>query len=169
MVGPITASSALQALTTGSDHLPEVADYVVPTPYTNWQLAHFTAAELANAAISGDLADPDGDGIPNLLEYALNLDPKIAKTTGLPTAGQTTVGGQQYLTLTYTQLIGTPGITYLPQVSGDLSTWNGGSGYTVAVGTTSNGDGATQTVVVRDAVAMSGATRRFMRLQVSRP
>ncbi len=169
LVGPITASSALQALTTGSDHLPEVADYVVPTPYTNWQLAHFTAAELASPAISGDLADPDGDGIPNLLEYALNLDPRAARTTGLPTVGQTMLGGQQYLTLTYTQVMGATGITYLPQASGDLSTWNGGSGYTVAVSTTANADGATQTVVVRDAVPLSGATRRFLRLQVSRP
>ena len=169
LVGPITAAQALTALTTGSDHLPEVADYVVATPYNTWQLQHFTAAELGNAAIRGDLADPDGDGIPNLLEYALDLDPKAAETTGLPTVGQMTVAGSTHLTLTYTQVIAATGITYLPQVSGDLTTWNGNSSYTVVVGTTANADGLTRTVVVRDAVAISSTSKRFMRLQVSRP
>jgi len=30
------------------------------------------------------LADPDGDGIGNLLEYALGLDPLTAGLAGLP-------------------------------------------------------------------------------------
>ncbi len=167
--GSITASQALSALTTASDHLPVVADYVVATPYNTWQLSHFTSAELTNPAVSGDLADPDGDGIANLMEYALNLDPKQAQVTGLPTVGQVTVSGNQYLTLTYLQRTDTTGITYLPQVSGDLATWNGGTGYTVAVSDTASPDGMTQTVVIRDAVALTSANRRFLRLLVSRP
>ncbi len=167
--GPITASQALVALTTASDHLPVVADYVVATPYNTWQLGHFTSAELMNPAVSGDLADPDGDGIANLMEYALNLDPRQAQVTGLPTVGQVTVSGSQYLTLTYTQRTDTTGITYLPQVSGDLATWNGGPGNTVAVSNTTSPDGLTQTVVVRDAASLTGTNRRFMRLLVSRP
>ena len=168
--GTITASQALSALTTASDHLPTVADYMVPiSPYNAWQFQHFTSTDLANAAVSGDLADPDGDGISNLLEYALNLDPKVTSTVGLPTVGQTTVGGSQYLTLTYTRVIAATGITYVPQVSGDLNTWNSGTGYTVAVSTTNNADTVTQTIVVQDAVAMSPGGRRFMRLLVSRP
>ena len=169
LTGPFTASETLSALTTASDHLPLVADYTVATPYNTWQLQHFSKAQLANAAVSGDLADPDGDGIANLMEYALNLDPQTAQSTGLPTVGQTIIGGGQYLTLTYTQVIAATGITYLPQVSGDLNTWNGGSGYTVAVSRTNNADGVTQTVVVRDAVALGAGGRRFMRLAVSRP
>ncbi len=39
--------------------------------YARWLAARFDAAELANSAISGDSADPDGDGWPNLIEYAL--------------------------------------------------------------------------------------------------
>ncbi len=167
--GPITASQGLSALTTASDHLPVVADYVVSTPYNTWQLQRFTATDLASAAVSGDLADPDGDGIANLLEYALNLEPKKATVAGLPAAGLIIVGKRPYLTLTYTKVIAATGITYSPQVSGDLSTWNGGTGYTVPVSTTANPDGLTQTVVVRDAVAMEDGNKRFMQLRVSRP
>lgn len=169
LVGPITASQALAALTTGSDHLPVVADYMVATPYNTWQIRHFTSTELADPMISGDLADPDGDGIANLMEFALNLDPRQTKTLGLPMVGQIAIQGSSYLTLTYTQLKTATGITYLPQVSGDLGTWNGGTGYTVAVSTTANADGQTQTVVVRDAVPLSAANKRFARLLVSRP
>lgn len=167
--GPITAAQALSALTTASDHLPVVVDYLVATPYNTWQLQHFTAAELASATVSGDTADPDGDGISNLLEYALNLDPKAANVTGLPTSSLSTVSGAQYLTLTYTQVKAAADITYVPQVSGDLATWNSGASYTTLVSTTNNADGVTQTVVVRDLTAATAANQRFIRLQVTRP
>ena len=45
-----------------------------PTPYQNWKLAHF-GANANDPAIAGDTADPDGDGIINLLEYAHATDP----------------------------------------------------------------------------------------------
>jgi endonuclease/exonuclease/phosphatase family metal-dependent hydrolase len=167
--GPITASAALSALTTASDHLPIVADYVIATPFTTWQAREFTAAQLANAAISGPTADPDGDGIPNLLEYALNLNPEQASVQGLPTIGQTTINGQQYLTLTYTEVIAATDITYVPQVSGDLATWNSGSSYTALVSLTNNGDGVTETAVTQDLTPISSAAPRFMRLEITKP
>ena len=166
---PVTPSQALAALTTAADHLPVVADYVAPTPYEAWQSGYFTAAELGNAAVSGDLADPDGDGVVNLLEYALGLNPRAAGVSGLPTSGVSTVNGSRYLTLTYTQVIAATDIVYTPQVSGDLATWSAGTGNVVAVSTTNNADGATQTVVVRDATALGSGARRFMRLLVTRP
>jgi hypothetical protein len=41
--------------------------------YAAWQPRHLTPAELADPAISGDGADLDGDGLPNLVEHALGL------------------------------------------------------------------------------------------------
>ena len=167
--GPITASAALSALTTASDHLPVVADYVVPTPYEAWKSGYFTTAELGNAAISGDLADPDGDGVVNLLEYALGLNPRMASVGGLPTSGTVTVSGSQYLMLTYTQVTAATDIVYTPQVSGDLATWSGGTGNVVIVSAANNADGVTQTIVARDATAMGSGVQRFMRLMVTKP
>ena len=167
--GPITSGTALEALTTGSDHLPVVADFLVTTPYQAWRFAHFTAAELSNPAISGDGADPDGDGVVNLLEYALNLDPKIPGVGGLPTGATVTINGSRYLTLTYTQVIAATDLLYTPQVSADLTTWSAGTGNVVPVSVTNRADGLTQQVVVRDAVAMGSGPARFLQLVVTRP
>jgi surface-anchored protein len=49
--------------------------------YANWKASHFTLAELLEPNISGDHADPDGDGWSNLLEYALGGHPRIASAT----------------------------------------------------------------------------------------
>ena len=87
LVGSITASSALSALTTGSDHLPEVADYVVSTPYNTWQLQHFTTADLANPAISGDLADPRRRRNPQPSGIRAQLGPQGGELDGLTHGG----------------------------------------------------------------------------------
>jgi hypothetical protein len=47
-------------------------------PINNWRRANFTALQLTNAAISGDAADPANDGLPNLVKYALGLNPNSA-------------------------------------------------------------------------------------------
>ena len=137
------------------------------TPYTTWQGSHFTAAQLANPAVSGDLADPDGDGVVNLLEYALNLDPLSASRAGLPVVAPATQNGTTNLTLTYTKLKTATDLTYVVEVSADLLTWKSGSGYTTDVAVLDQG--TTQQVTTRDLTAISAATpRRFMRLRVTR-
>ena len=45
-------------------------------PADAWRFINFTSLELTNPAISGDNADPDGDRLANLMEYALGLPPK---------------------------------------------------------------------------------------------
>ena len=51
----------------------------------SWLLENFSATSLVDVAVTGDIADPDGDGIANLLEYALGLDPNVRDASGLPT------------------------------------------------------------------------------------
>ncbi len=138
---------------------------VSTTPFGIWEQAHFSLADLSNATRSGDNADPDGDGIPNVLEYAFGFDPKISNSTrGFSTATQN-VGGVNYLTLTYRTQPTATDLTYTPQSGADLQTWNGAP---VQLGSTvSNGDG-TQSLTFRDSVPESPGPRRFMRLQVTR-
>ena len=60
-------------------------------PFEQWQAASF-GADAGDPAIAGETADPDKDGILNLMEYALNLDanahpPGDAATTYAGLAG----------------------------------------------------------------------------------
>lgn len=51
--------------------------------YHAWMAEHFNAVQLADAGISGDLADADGDGLGNLLEYVTGGDPLAGPAGGI--------------------------------------------------------------------------------------
>ncbi len=139
------------------------------TAYDAWAGQRWAGTGGINDPNSVSTADPDGDGILNLMEYALNLDPKVAGAIGLPVQGTTNVDGNDYLTLTYTRVTAATDISYVVEVSGDLVAWNSGPSYTATVSVTDNPDGITQTVVVRDLVPMDSATSRFIRLKITQP
>jgi len=46
--------------------------------YPTWLARYFLPAELSILALSGENADPDQDGTPNLMEYALGRRPRVA-------------------------------------------------------------------------------------------
>jgi hypothetical protein len=133
-------------------------------PYDAWRFAHFTTAELADSTIGGDAADPDADGLPNLLEYALGADPK---TADLPTIAPVVGTAADRLTLTYTRPVAITDVAYTVEWSADLQTWTTGATATETLGTTDNGDG-TATVVVRSVATLSATPRQFLRLRVTR-
>ncbi|MBL9117647.1 MAG: PQQ-dependent sugar dehydrogenase [Verrucomicrobiaceae bacterium] len=61
--------------------------------FSAWVTAEFTVGEQANPAVSGELADPDNDGMNNLLEYAFGSPPKAAgkSSVELSAVGATTM------------------------------------------------------------------------------
>lgn len=141
----------------------------VQAPYTAWQSQYFTAAELNDPNVSGPNATPAGDGIPNLMKYALGLNPKTNGTAGLPSMTTARgVGVATYLALKYTKVLSASDVTYTVEVSGDLQTWSSGTGATAVASTTNNSDGTTQTIVQRDLKTIGSTPARFIRLRVSR-
>ena len=48
------------------------------TPFRRFQMNFWSGDDLSNQAISSPNADPDGDGIDNVLEFILDLDPTRA-------------------------------------------------------------------------------------------
>ena len=63
----------------------QYAAYALAAPsgtYADWK-TQVWGAERAATAVAAALADPDGDGLPNFLEYALGLDPTRADAGGL--------------------------------------------------------------------------------------
>lgn len=66
----------------------------IGSSFTGWQNLNFTLP--AQAALAVDTADPDLDGLSNLLEYALRLPPRTASTFAL---SGSIIGGQLRLAL----------------------------------------------------------------------
>ncbi|MEY4489173.1 MAG: hypothetical protein RIQ79_1681 [Verrucomicrobiota bacterium] len=136
------------------------------TALDTWR-SHFFST-TSNTGTAADTADADGDGIPNLVEYATGTDPTVANSSPV-TAG--TSGG--HLTLTFPR-IDDPLITYTVKGRDDLiaGTWttvvpalanNPTTGFT---GVT---PGVTETVseTVIDTVTLGAGVKRFLRLEVS--
>lgn len=162
--GDLTVVLTLSSSTTDSLGTPVSATVTIhDTPFNTWRLAEF-GTNANNEAISGDLADPDGDGIVNLLEYALHLNPNVPDASGLPTPQLDPTCG--CLRLTYTRLIAATDLTYTPETaSGPSGPWstNGITQTVIAA------DGVTQTIQASDlAHPIATASNRFMHLKVTR-
>lgn len=141
-----------------------------PTTYAAWQGQYFTAVEITDPAISGDAATPAGDGVPNLLKYAANLNPKLPSVKPITAVSlDRSVPGAVYQTLTYRMAQVASDLAFTTEVNaGDLSTpsaWTPGG--QILGAPVDNGDG-TQWVTVRDDQPINAAhPRRFMRLRVT--
>jgi len=117
-----------------------------PTAYDQWK----TDSGLpANAPDSGD---SDNDGLPNLMEYALNTNPLVADHP----SPVVVTSGSGLLKLTYTKW--RADVTYCVETSTDLVTWT-------SSGVDQGGDGLT----VSASVPSGADARRFLRLRVTRP
>lgn len=160
----LTATShALTARVTDSGGLTDealVTVYVQPTPTTQWRTTYFNSTQLADPNVSGPTADPDADGLKNLLEYALGLTPGTADTLSTRvTHDLVNISGSNYLRLSIIRNPAATDITLTVEVSSDLITWT-----TVPTVIETN---TSTSLIVRDTVPMTSAAKRFMRLKVT--
>lgn len=138
----------------------------IPNPDANangmpdeWETAIFGAADVgANPAN----ADPDGDGLANLLEYALGTHPLQRQPDPLTHVLQR-IDGSRYATLTLPKNPEATGIQYFVEVSPDLSPGSWSSDPQTAVEILQS---TTTQLVVRDRTPVSSSGRRFIRLRV---
>jgi hypothetical protein len=136
--------------------------------FADWISGFFPG--VTNPNIVGISATPMHDGTSNLAKFALGLNPAASAQAasapgqlGLPAQTWCNVGGVNYLAISVRRPIGLVGLTYAAVVSGDLQSWAAG----VQQGSpASNGDG-TETVIFRDTVPNSQATRRYIELQIT--
>lgn len=100
----------------------------VPVGFEAWRAEHFPD-DLDNAEISGPGASPAGDGVANLMKYALDLDPWVpASSSDLPWLDP---DGDELLILVYWERTDINDIDYLPEVSEDLVEWKSGEPFVV--------------------------------------
>ena len=152
----LRSSWALSSETGGS---PGAAN---PEPSSNsyaaWSALYFTPEQLEDEAISR-AADASGDGIANLIKYALGLDPTINSRASLPSI----VVDRDAFTIEFQRLQKAVDLTLSVEVSTDLSTW---LTTTSEVSSTDNGDG-TESVTFRSDLPISEEPCQFMRVRVT--
>ncbi|MEW6158275.1 MAG: Ig-like domain-containing protein, partial [Verrucomicrobiota bacterium] len=88
-------------------------------PFEQWKMSNFSSLELTNPGLSGDSSDPDGDGVKNLLEYALGLDPR--KKDGLLPKAEVREGR---LTLSFARSKSANDVSLIVEASPDLMEWS---------------------------------------------
>ena len=157
------------------------------TPVTNFSIgstagfdfAHAGTASYATwsnlydfpAGTAGQTADPNNNGLSNLMEYALGQDPLATGASRWPAAGLVEVNGSQYLSYTFTRPTrgSSPGdLTYSVESSFGSSGFNFSSvpDNVVPYSTTPLG-GNLEEVIVRSNQPLSASPSAFLRLAVS--
>ena len=141
-----------------NDGTPGVSDAIT---YAGWAAANGVVDLIGTV-------DDEGDGLANLCEYALGLDPKAPSPHAVIPGTQNYVVGSvaaDYLTLTFTRPIGRDEVTCTVEASTDLA-----SAWTSAVlvsGPINNGNG-TEIYVYRHPLPLTALPQQFLRLKVTR-
>jgi hypothetical protein len=132
-----------------------ITPVVVLTPIESWRQQWF-----GNTNNTGNAADTyvgTSDGMPNLLKYALGLNPLVATTN--PVTSDISTG---YLRLTVPRNPNATDVTFLIEVTGNLTTVWTTNGITV--------DQNTPTLLqVHDNTPVSSSAAGFIRLRITRP
>ncbi len=128
------------------------------TPLQAWSQLHFGTTSATGSA--APLADPDGDGVVNLLEYALGTTPTNADSFSSPILQVSGISPQPLL-LQVSFLRARFDLTYTVEATSDLTSpypWPA-----IATNPGTVGD----SVTVTDSVDLSVTPRRFLRLKVT--
>jgi len=162
-ITPTIASARVYVGTTTGVGVLGLLDQSTLTPLQVWRDNHF--GNPSNVGAGANTASPAGDGVPNLIKYALGLNPSIPATAAqLPSGGIQPDGGTNYLTLTVNRAAQPSDITYIVEVSSNLlGGWVSSPPNTVTLTNT------TTQLMVRDNTPVPAATERFIRLRVTNP
>ena len=135
----------------GTDRSSEVTTTLTTwTSHEEWRFTNF--GTIANSGNAADSASPGGDGMQNLLKYALGLNAAASSNASL----NNQVNADGRLALTFMRARSE--LTYTVEGSDDMITWS-----SIAA----NPGTAGETVTVTD-TAPTSAKKRFIRLKVSR-
>jgi hypothetical protein len=120
-----------------------------------WRQKYF--GTINNSGNAADTYVATGDGLPNLIKYALGLNPLVA--TSSPVTGNLTGG---CLTLKVPRSSSAPGVSYFMESTDSLGGVWSTSSVVIDVDTSTLLQG-------HDVNPVSGTSQRFMRLRVSQP
>jgi hypothetical protein len=127
------------------------------TPLELWKWLQFSPAQLDDPNFSGDMADPDQDGIPNLLEYAYGFNP-LAAERELPFKAR--LAGNS-IEITFQRAIAASDLTFTVERSDDLVSWHPAEGLL-----DEEEDTGAATILVHYRLPVDSASQQFLRLRI---
>jgi hypothetical protein len=119
-----------------------------------WEIAKFGNADPGSNPPD---ADPDGDGLSNLMEFALDTNPLVRNASPLVYDFHTLADGK-HLRLTVQKNPGATNLEYLVETCGALNDWSTTNTFIESVNTAQ--------LIVRDTLTTATAPRRFIHLKV---
>ena len=142
-------------LNTANDTASDATTVVALAPIQLWRLQWF--GTTADSGIAADTAISTSDGMPNLLKYALGLDPLVPAAS--PVVGDISTG---YLRLSVPRNPGATDVTFMIEVAGALTGPFTTNGITI--------DENTPTLLqAHYNTPVNSSTNGFIRLEVTRP
>lgn len=165
----------------GASYYGADATFTTITPVEAWRQNYF--GTTANEGQAADLETPANDHMPNLLKYAMGLDPRQpASPPAMSIVGEP---GAERLSLTFSRLIAAKDVTYEVQAANSLdgpwttiSSASAGGPFNGTAEVIQTGVGivfpgpsyptGTDAFQIRDTVIIGSVLRRFLRLRVTR-
>ena len=130
---------------------------VMMVSFTQWQSSFFGNQQVGSG-VADPHASPAGDGLSNLVKYALGLDPNVRATDDAPQLSHE----QNIVSLNYSRSLTATNVTVAVEWSTDLVNWRR-DGVTTTVLSESDGKQMLRSSVAAD------VSSKFLRLSVTQP
>ncbi len=131
------------------------------TPGRSWRFKNFGSTDATGAA--ADDADPDGDGLSNLAEFALGLNPKAGSgDTGIRAEAAPAAPDVMRAVFNRRTDYVAAGLRYVVEFSSNLATWTASTDTPELL----SDDGTIQKLSLPFPVLPDGSTARFFRVQI---
>lgn len=136
---------------------------VTPADGGGMTFADWAANEGIPDEQNGPLDNPAGDGVANVVKFALGIPAMTPARDRLPQIERVSENDSEFLSLQFSRPLDRAGIELALEASNDLITWNEVNADIEVL--SDEGDGL-QTVRISDTQALTGHDRRFVRLVV---
>lgn len=154
---------ALSGTVSGS---PGAADQDFANVYEGWRWDHFTALEMPTVAFpnmpAATTADPDGDGLFNIGEYAFGRTPKSPDHDTVLNSSIVNDGGTNYLAVTFKRRHNALDLTYHVEATSDFNAW---SPISTQVGPVQDLGNGIERITIRDTQPQIPGEQRWIRVR----